>query len=436
MVQPSGIESSTRFKPCGEAAPIHLTLKWAQTNFYQASQDPIRPVKKSTSITIIGAGIGGLSAALALQSRGFEVRVFEQARALGEIGAGLHLSPNGMKVLNALGLEHALASVAARPRAISTKHFRTGIANFEGPLDDEFERRFGAPFYSFHRADLHAALSRAVLANDAGCIAVDHQAVDIVEGDDGVTVEFENGTAKRTEILIAADGVHSRVRASIHGEIDARFTGHVAYRGMVATETLPADFVEPKLNVWVGPGKHFVAYPVRRGELINYVALLEEDSWQNESWTTKADKDMLARNFEGWNEIVRALVELTLQGECYKWALLVRDPLASWSTGRVTLLGDAAHPMVPYLAQGAVMAVEDAWILAACIDRDADSGSALRNYEQARLARTAKMQAAAWEQGRLNHAVGRDANGEEFRGGGFADPGWIYGYDAVDLFPP
>ena len=195
-----------------------------------------------------------------------------QPRFGDEIGAGLHLSPNGMKVLNALGLEHALASVAARPRAISTKHFRTGVANFEGPLDDEFERRFGAPFYSFHRADLHAALSRAVLANDTGCIAVDYQAVDIVEGDDDVTVEFENGTAKRTEILIAADGVHSRVRASIHGEIDARFTGHVAYRGMVATETLPADFVEPKLNVWVGPGKHFVAYPVRRGELTDVPA--------------------------------------------------------------------------------------------------------------------------------------------------------------------
>ncbi|TDJ63449.1 MAG: monooxygenase [Proteobacteria bacterium] len=395
--------------------------------------DSIQTVKKSTSIAIIGAGIGGLSAALALQSRGFGVRVFEQAHALGEIGAGLHLSPNGLKVLNALGLERGLSLVAARPTAISIKHFATGSSNFESRFDDQFERRFGTPFYSFHRADLHATLSRAVIEFDPDCISLKHQAVNIVDGNDGVTVEFDNGATEQTEILIAADGVHSRVRASVHGELDARFTGHVAYRGMVATETLPPNFVEPKFNVWVGPGKHFVAYPVRRGELINYVALIEEDGWQGESWTTKADKEVFARNFKGWNEIVRALVDLTLQGECYKWALLVRDPLPTWSTKRVTLLGDAAHPMVPYLAQGAAMAVEDAWVLAACIERGANCATALRNYEQARLERTTKMQAASWEQGQLNHAVGR--SDDEFRGGGFADPSWIYSYDATELFP-
>jgi salicylate hydroxylase len=392
-------------------------------------------VNNSTSVAIAGAGIGGLAAALALQRRGFTVRVFEQAAGLGEIGAGMHLSPNGMKVMHALGLEAALAEIAARPQAIATKHFATGIANFEGLLDDAYEARFGAPFYSFHRADLHGALCNAVLDNDPACISVDHRVVGVVENDRDVTLEFSDGACTDADVVIGADGVHSRIRACVHGEFDARFTGHVAYRGMVATAALPRDFVEPKLNIWVGPGKHVVAYPVRRGELINYVALVEEDDWTDESWTTKADKNTLARNFNHWNAIVRTLIDLTLQGECYKWALLVRDPLPAWSTSRTTLLGDAAHPMVPYLAQGAVMAVEDAWILAACLEREADTRAALGNYEKARLERTARVQAAAWEQGQMNHAVGRNAEGEHFHGGAFADPSWIYGYDAVKLFP-
>ncbi len=392
-------------------------------------------MRDSTSTAIVGAGIGGLTAALALQQRGFTVHVFEQAGSLGEIGAGMHLSPNGMKVMHALGLESACGAIAARPQAISTKHFETGIANFEGLLDAAYEARFGAPFYSFHRADLHAVLVDAVRGNDPECISVDRRAVDIVEGADGVTIEFSAGASASVDVVVGADGVHSQVRASVHGQLDAHFTGHVAYRGMVATDTLPQGFVEPKLNIWVGPGKHVVAYPVRRGELINYVALIEEDDWQHESWTTKADKNTLARHFDGWNEIVRTLVDLTLQGECYKWALFVRDPLPAWSTPHVTLLGDAAHPMVPYLAQGAVMAAEDAWILAACLEAQSNSKSALKIYEQARLERTSDVQAAAWEQGQMNHAVGRDADGDRFRGGKFADPAWIYSYDAVELFP-
>ena len=391
---------------------------------------------KTCSVAVIGAGIGGLSVALALQQRGFAVRVYEQARALGEIGAGLHLSPNGMKVLRALGLEPALAAVAARPQAIATRHFASGEANFEGPLDAAFEDRFGAPFFSFHRADLHDALAAAVRAHEGGAIALGKRACKLVERNDGVDIRFADGSTADAEVVVAADGVHSTVRAGVHGDIRERYTGHVAYRGMVATAALPAGLVEPKLNVWVGPGRHFVAYPVRRGELINYVALVEEDDWHDESWTTTADKSVLAGAFVGWHATVRALVDLTLAGQCYKWALLGRDPLPRWSTARQTLLGDAAHPMVPYLAQGAVMAVEDAWVLAACLAKASTTASALASYEGARRERTSAVQAAAWAQGQLNHAVGREAEGENFRGGTFADPAWIYGYDAVTLFPP
>ena len=386
-------------------------------------------------VAVIGAGIGGLTAALALARRGCTVAVYEQARELGEIGAGLHVSPNGLKVLHALGLEDALGAVAARPCTIVARHFATGAPNFEKPFDEEFCARYGAPFYSLHRADLLAILANAVTSEPRVRLTLESRAVQVDEVHGAAEIVFENGRRAAAAAVVAADGVHSRIRANMHSAITTRFTGHVAYRGMAATAELPDGLVEPKLNIWVGPGRHFVAYPVRRGELINYVAVVEEEGWTEESWTTKADKNVLATAFAEWHETVRALVGQTLRGECYKWALLGRDPLPSWSTGRVTLLGDAAHPMVPYLAQGAVMAIEDAWVLAACLSAAPDPPAAFATYEEARRQRTADIQMAAWEQGKLNHAVGRGGEGDRFGGGGFSDPGWIYGHDVVAAFP-
>jgi salicylate hydroxylase len=389
----------------------------------------------SPEIAVVGGGIGGLTAALALARRGCDVAVYEQARELGEIGAGLHVSPNGVKVLHALGLEEDLARMAARPRSIVTRHFATGVALFENAFDDAFTARYGAPFYSFHRADLLAVLANAVAAEPRVQLMLDARAVRVDEDGTGANVVFEDGSRVSAAAVVAADGVHSRLRANMHGGIETKFTGHVAYRGMAATADLPAGLVEPTFNIWVGPGRHFVAYPVRRGELTNYVALVEEEGWTEESWTTKADKSVLAAAFEGWHDTVRALVGHTLRGQCYKWALLGRDPLPYWSTERLTLLGDAAHPMVPYLAQGAVMAIEDAWVLAACLVSAPDPATAFVSYERARLERTAAIQTAAWEQGQLNHSVGRGDEGDRFEGGGFSDPGWIYGHDVVAAFP-
>lgn len=390
-------------------------------------------------VAVVGAGIGGLTAALALARRGFTVRVYEQSAALGEIGAGLHVSPNGMHVLRALGLEGALEAVAARPQAIATRHYASGEPNFEGPLDAAFEARFGAPFCSFHRADLHGVLADAAAADDRVTLVLGHRLRAIEEDTDGVTLAFEAAPDARAACAVGADGIHSVVREQLFGAVPTRFTGHVAYRGMVAADAIPAGLVEPKLNVWVGPDKHVVAYPVRRGELINYVAIVEEAGWTDESWTTRADTDALVATFDGWHRAVRTLVETTQHRDCYKWALLGRDPLPAWSAPRTTLLGDAAHPMVPYLAQGAVMAIEDAWVLAACLDagRD-DPADAFARYEHARRERTAAVQNAAWEQGQKNHAVGRDADADadEFRGGTFSDPAWIYGVDVTADFPP
>ncbi|MDA0823986.1 MAG: FAD-dependent monooxygenase [Proteobacteria bacterium] len=388
------------------------------------------------SVSIVGAGIGGLTAALALQKRGISVRIFEQARQLGEIGAGLHLSPNGLKVLYALGLKNAIEKIKFQPQTIAIRHYQSGEPFFENPFDDNFRSTFGAPFYGFHRADLHKMLLEAVQENDAACIEVGMRLTQLREDDKEVKLDFEGGETRSSSILLGADGVHSTVRTLRHPQLGAQYTGHVAYRGMVSVKDVASDLIEPKMNLWAGPAAHVVAYYVRRGELLNYVALTEEDDWQTENWTTQADKATLAARFENWNDTVKALIDHTQNGQCYKWAILMRDPLESWSSARTTLLGDAAHPMVPYLAQGSVMAIEDAWVLAHCIATINDPGNALQTYEAARLERTANIQRAAWKQGQLTHAVGRGNDMSERRdGGGFADSAWIYGYDACDLFP-
>ncbi len=390
----------------------------------------------SPEVTIIGAGIGGLTAALALQHFGIGVRIYEQSSQLGEIGAGLHLSPNGMKVLYALGLNAEIEAIRFQPQAIALRHFETGEAFFENPFTGDFIEKFGAPFYGFHRADLHKMLLDAVERNDPDCIRVGKRLIAVTEHDDGVTLNFEDGGEAQEQVVVGADGVHSVVRTLLHADPDARFTGHVAYRGMVSVDDLEPNLVEPKMNLWAGPSSHVVAYYVRRGELLNYVALTEEDGWETEGWTTRASKADLAAHFKDWNPTVQAIIDHTQEGQCYKWALLVRDPLPAWSSRRTSLLGDAAHPMVPYLAQGSVMAIEDAWVLAHCFKSYDDPGAALKTYEKARLDRTAKIQHAAWEQGQMTHAVGRGGDmSERGDGGGFADNSWIYGYDPCALFP-
>ena len=387
-------------------------------------------------VTIIGAGIGGLTAALALQHHGIAVHIYEQSSHLGEIGAGLHLSPNGMKVLYRLGLDAEIEAIRFQPQAIALRHFETGKAFFENPFTGDFIEKFGAPFYAFHRADLHKMLLDAVERHDPNCISVGKRLTALSEDDDGVTLDFEDGSREIKQVVVGADGVHSTVRTLLHTDPGARFTGHVAYRGMVSVDDLEADLIEPKMNLWAGPSAHVVAYYVRRGELLNYVALTEQDGWETESWTTPADKSELAARFADWNPTVQTLIDHTQDGQCYKWALLVRDPLPSWSSARTSLLGDAAHPMVPYLAQGSVMAIEDAWVLAHFAATHDDTGKALKAYESARLERTAKIQEAAWKQGQITHAVGRGNDiSERGDGGGFADSSWIYGYDPCALYP-
>lgn len=388
-----------------------------------------------SSVTIIGAGIGGLTAALSLQQRGIPVRVYEQASKLAEVGAGLHLSPNAIHVIRKLGLRAALEPYDFRPRALKTRHFQTGEPSFILPFDEAFEEEFGTPFIDVHRADLHRALSDAVHNNDPDAVRLQKRLVSISEGPAQVKLEFEDGTVENAETVVAADGVHSIIRSGLYDETGAEFTGHVAYRGLVSTDAVGSDLMEPDFNIWAGPGKHMVAYYLRRGAMLNYVAIVEDPKWKTESWTSPADKDELVAHFEGWDPVVCEIVAQTTKDECFKWALLMRKPLGYWSSKRISLLGDAAHPMVPYLAQGAVMAMEDGWVFAHCAAKHDKAGDALRDYENARIERTSNVQRAAWEQGQKEHQVGSSHDSDEFKGGNFAKMAWLYGHNVCELYP-
>jgi salicylate hydroxylase len=352
---------------------------------------------------IAGAGIGGLAAALALNQAGFEVEVFERSRALGEVGAGVQVSPNGARVLHALGLAPALEAVAFRPQAVELRLRRSGLTVSRRPLGAESERRYGFPYYHLHRADLRRVLETAVRERCGdGAIRLGREVEGFEQDGDGVELAFADGGRARGDVAIGADGIHSRVRAALLGPEHPQFTGHVAWRGLVPAERLTHAGVRPVVTSWVAPHSHAVTYFVRRGELVNFVGVTEHETWRSESWTERGDKADLLRDFAGWHPTVRAVVEAI--DEPYRWALFVRRPLPKWSDGRVTLLGDACHPMLPYMAQGAVMAIEDGYVLAQCLKaRPGETPAALAEYETLRLPRTAKVQAGAKAAGARFH---------------------------------
>lgn len=351
-------------------------------------------------IAIAGAGIGGLCAAALLHRRGFEVHVFERAAALGEIGAGLQISPNGVKVLRTLGLGDALERVGVRPKHLTMRDWKTGLVVSRTGIDGDFDRAYGAPYYHVHRADLLALLREAAsgVALRTSCPVLG------VEGDEhGATITTDAGT-ERFDAVIGADGIHSAVRRALQGEQAPRFTGNVAFRALVPADDALRQRVERDSTIWMGPGGHVVHYFVRSAQLLNIVAVYETDRWTDESWTQAADVADLLACFGGWNRSLREVLARAVQVN--RWALYDRDPLTSWGQGRITLLGDAAHAMLPFLAQGAVMAIEDACVLANELAADQGISSALRRYESARFKRTSRVQLAAREQGESMHRTG------------------------------
>jgi salicylate hydroxylase len=389
-------------------------------------------------ILIAGAGLGGLTAALALLRQGFDVEVHEQARDLREIGAGVQLAANGTRVLYELGIGDPLEAIATELGGKAIRLWNTGKSWDLIDLGTSSIERYGAPYFALHRADLHEVLARAVRAEKADALRLNSRAIAFDQSDRGVTLRLETGETASGDALIGADGVHSKVRQALFGPDRPQFTGCMAWRGLAPTEGLPETISRTGGVFWLGPGAHIVTYPVRRGAFINFIAIINRDDWTVESWNARGTIEECAGDFPGWHADVHAMIQAI--GVPYKWALIVREPLPQWTQGRVSLLGDACHSTLPLLAQGANMAIEDGYILARCLDghRD-DIPAGLARYERSRIARTSDIvRESAAQLGRNSHPALADPTtaeahiAREFGQHRINDRyDWVYGYDAT-----
>ncbi|MPZ56019.1 MAG: FAD-dependent oxidoreductase [Rhizobiales bacterium] len=394
---------------------------------------------KSGSIAIIGGGIGGLAAAVALLRRGIDVTVYEQAPELHEIGAGIQISANGTRVLHALGLAADLAEVEFIPTGKEIRLWNTGQTWKLFDLGAESVARYGFPYITIHRGDLHQVLIAGVRQAKPDAIVTGHKCTGLTQDSDGVVLTFENGAAVWAPLAIGADGIHSIVRQSLFGPDNPEFTGIVTWRGVVPMEALPPQISRTVGTNWVGPGAHVIHYPLRRGELLNFVGLVERSDWTIESWTVQGTQADLARDFRGWHDDVHAMIRLIEAP--YIFALKGRSPMPSWSMGRATLLGDACHPMLPMLAQGAVMALEDALILARCIAAYSDHTVAFAHYEAARKERTARAVNGSAENAKRfhNQALSRADEAEAYVTREWQEDRvtqryeWLFTYDATGV---
>ena len=364
------------------------------------------------NVAIVGAGMGGLATAAALRLVGFDVTVYEQATQFARIGAGIQIGCNAMKVLRRLGLEPMLRSQSFYPRSWNNRDWRTGAIKFDMIFGETAEAKFGAPYLLAHRGDLHAALASAVPAE---CIRLGHKLVGLDETGDGLRLTFANGAAATADAVIGADGAHSTVRDILFGTTPVNFTGRIAYR-----TTYPAALLgEHKIGdctKWWGEDRHVVIYYVKPDRSEVYLVTSQpEPEFRIESWSAKGDVTQLRRAFAGFDREVEQV--LAACPDVHKWAIVDRDALPRWQERNVTLLGDACHPMTPYMAQGAAMAIEDAAVLSRCLDgvgREAIA-DAFRRFEATRKERTARVQETSRKNIWLKERTDAD---------------WVYAYDA------
>jgi 2-polyprenyl-6-methoxyphenol hydroxylase-like FAD-dependent oxidoreductase len=397
-------------------------------------------------IAVIGGGIGGLTAARALALRGFEVRVYEAAPELKEIGAGVALGPNAMKALRFLGLEDGVRAIAYESRYGLLRNWRTGRIISRTPRTT----RFGATSCTAHRADLLDALATGIPSD---CVTLGARCCSVATSGTGAVARFVDGTEIEADVVVGADGIHSVVRSSLFGPDAPRFTGKICWRCVVPVDTVPGGLPTSDSTTWLGPHGAVVVYLVRRGELVNVVAHYDclNEAWIEESWIRQCDRSEVLHNYRDWHESLLRL--FSTSEKHYRWALYDRDPLPQWTLGRATILGDAAHPMLPYLGQGACQAMEDGVVLAAALDAclnsspssspsssTSDLSAGLQLYERARRPRASRVVLTARARGEDNHLVSpwaalkRDALiairrrfGSDPSGRGTA---WIFEYDA------
>ena len=350
-------------------------------------------------VIIVGGGIGGLTAAIALRQTGWSVQVIERAEQFGEVGAGVQLGPNATRVLKRLGLGEKLDEIAVAPEAVRFLRWADDAVLTECRLLG----RFGAPYYTLYRPDLIEILAAAQPSED---MMLGTEVTDVSATPGGAAVSTADGTRLEAELVLGCDGIHSTVRSRAIGDVPARFSGMCAYRAVV-----PSDGVEQMVRNWLGPRRHLVAYPVGRGgRYLNLVCVDTASDWRTESWTAPGDPDELRNAFKGWTPEVTSLLD-RVAGPIYRWGLYDREPLPTWLASAIALLGDACHPMLPFMAQGAAQAIEDAGVLAQCLAGGADLGDALRRYEQLRLPRASRIQRLSYD----NNVVYHLADGPEQR---------------------
>ena len=339
-------------------------------------------------IAIIGAGIGGLSAAVSLHQAGFDVDIYEQAPELTEIGGGINMGPNASRVLFRLGLGPGLDRVGVRPLNAHQRRWDDGRTLQKAPLNPLCEQLYGAPRMTLHRRDLLHVIASGMAAER---VHIGHRLAGFTDHGDHVEAWFENGTRITADVLVGADGIHSTVRAALFGGEAPVFAGCIAYRGLAPVEHIADLGLEIGTQSWVGPGGHFVHYFVSSAQLLNFVGWTEHDVWNREDWTDRATIARARGAFTGWHPQIDRIISAA--ETAFIWALFDRDPLPRWSVGRVTLLGDACHPMYPFMGQGAAQAIEDGGALAAWLRAGGDVPEALLRYEQARLPRVTRLQA-------------------------------------------
>jgi salicylate hydroxylase len=344
-------------------------------------------------IAIIGGGIGGLAAALALLRCSLDVEVYEQSGELREVGAGIQIGANGTRVLHALGLAQALRATQVIPSGKEARLWSSGERWKTLDLGAIAVERYGSPHIMMHRGDLHAILLEAIERMKPGVVRLGQRCIGLRQDRGSAEILFEGGKRAEAALVVGADGIHSRVREALFGKDAPEFTGCVAWRGLVPMRRLPPHLAQPTATSWLGPAGHVLHYPVRRGELMNLIAFVERSDWTIESWTAAGTTQELGEDFRGWHADVHEIIRHIEVP--YKWALWGRAPMPRWSADRATLLGDACHPTLPFLGQGAVMALEDAYVLAECVKKYSDFASALNRYERARRERTAAVVHAA-----------------------------------------
>lgn len=379
-----------------------------------------------TTVAVIGGGLAGLATANALRLFGTDAEVFEQSAALGEVGAGINTSPQAVKALRAIGAGDRVAAVANVSQGIFTRNMQSG-----DPLEFLDRRltaeRYGAPYCTFHRADLLDALAGGI---DPARIHLKHRLIEIEEQPSGVTLTFTNGVRHTADLVIGADGVHSIVRRALYGEDAPTYTGQMVWRALLNGRDIAPEVLEPSGHIqWLGPGCHLMAYYLRGTDVVNIVTQEDTDKWVEEGWSIPGDPDEMRASFPKPEPRLKTLLDLVTK--CSKWGLFTRPPTENWGRGRIQLIGDAAHAMLPNVGQGACMAFEDAYILGRWLsERPDDPAEALRNFRRVRIPRVHAVQRVSAAYAKLKHMRDHKAQQEQ-AAARRSILEWIFGYDVV-----